>query len=68
MSPKNPEACTSGMSSGAPSPMDAKALQDLEVKKTCHDFDLTVIEGSLAAIRECYSISKEYALHVLLPG
>ncbi|RZS00924.1 hypothetical protein BHM03_00030709 [Ensete ventricosum] len=47
--------------------MDAKALRDLEVKKTCHDFDLTATEGSLAAIRERYSISEEYALHVLLP-
>ncbi|RRT51229.1 hypothetical protein B296_00003600 [Ensete ventricosum] len=65
MSPKNPQASTSMMSSGAPSPMDAKALRDLEVKKTCHDFDLTATEGSLAAIRECYSISEEYALHEL---
>ncbi|RWV91486.1 hypothetical protein GW17_00046226 [Ensete ventricosum] len=67
MSPKNPQASTSMMSSGAPSPMDAKALRDLEVKKTCHYFDLTATKGSLAVIRECYSISEEYALYVLLP-
>ncbi|RRT84341.1 hypothetical protein B296_00003616 [Ensete ventricosum] len=55
-SPENLEASTSVASSRAPSPVDAKALQDLQVIKTCHDFDSTVSEGSLVAIRERYSI------------
>ncbi|RZS08341.1 hypothetical protein BHM03_00039300 [Ensete ventricosum] len=46
--------------------MDAKALRDLEVMKTYHDFNLTEIEGLLVAIREHYSIPKEYALYALL--
>ncbi|RRT60741.1 hypothetical protein B296_00009579 [Ensete ventricosum] len=48
--------------------MDAKVLQDLEVMKTCHDFDSIVTKGSLAAIQEQYSIPKEYVLHAPLLG
>ncbi|KAJ8510679.1 hypothetical protein OPV22_001113 [Ensete ventricosum] len=33
-----------------------------------HDFDTAVTEGSLAAIREQYSIPTEYGLHVPQPG
>ncbi|RWW55627.1 hypothetical protein BHE74_00037729 [Ensete ventricosum] len=36
--------------------------------KACHDFDLTMAEGSLIVIREHYSIPKEYALNTSLPG
>ncbi|RZR99847.1 hypothetical protein BHM03_00029472 [Ensete ventricosum] len=63
---ENPEASTSGTSSGIPSPVRAKALRDLEVMKACHDFDSAVTDGSLAAIWERYSIPEEYALHAPL--
>ncbi|RWW28647.1 hypothetical protein GW17_00006865 [Ensete ventricosum] len=63
---ENPEASTSGTSSGIPSPVRAKALRDLEVVKECHDFDSAVTDGSLAAIWERYSIPEEYALHAPL--
>ncbi|RWW59596.1 hypothetical protein BHE74_00033456, partial [Ensete ventricosum] len=43
-------------SSEAPSSIDAKSQRDLEVMKACHDFDLTVTEGSLVAIWKRYSI------------
>ncbi|RRT73711.1 hypothetical protein B296_00026642 [Ensete ventricosum] len=56
------------MSSGPPSPVDARVLRDLEVMKAGHDLDTTVIEGSLAAIRERYNISTEYGLHVPRSG
>ncbi|RWW21148.1 hypothetical protein GW17_00014712 [Ensete ventricosum] len=64
-SPENLEASTSVASSRALSPVDAKALQDLQVIKLCHDFDSAVSEGSLAAIRERYSIlgSMRYMLN-----
>ncbi|RWW72044.1 hypothetical protein BHE74_00020176 [Ensete ventricosum] len=61
------EASTSGTSSEVPSPIDARALRHMEVMKMCHDFKSAVREGALAAIRKRYSISKEYALHSLLP-
>ncbi|RZR91344.1 hypothetical protein BHM03_00019442, partial [Ensete ventricosum] len=64
----DPEASPSGASSGPPSPVDARALRDLEVMKVDHDLDTTVTEGSLAAIRERYSIPTEYRLHVSQPG
>ncbi|RWW54290.1 hypothetical protein BHE74_00039137 [Ensete ventricosum] len=64
----DPEASPSGASSGPPSPVDARALRDLEVMKVDHDLDTTVTEGSLAAIREWYSIPTEYGLHVSQPG
>ncbi|RWW55264.1 hypothetical protein BHE74_00038110 [Ensete ventricosum] len=67
MSLESPEARTSKTSLGVPSLIDAKALMDLEVMRACHDFDSTVIEGSLVAIRKCYNIPEEYALHTLLP-
>ncbi|RWW44713.1 hypothetical protein BHE74_00049505 [Ensete ventricosum] len=56
------------MSSGPPSPVDARVLRDLDVMKAGHDLDTTVIEGSLAAIRERYNISVEYGLHVPQSG
>ncbi|RWW37692.1 hypothetical protein BHE74_00057155 [Ensete ventricosum] len=59
-----PEASSSGASSGPPSPVDARVLRDLEVMKVGHDLDTAVTEGSLAAIRERYSIPVEYGLHV----
>ncbi|RZR86910.1 hypothetical protein BHM03_00014209 [Ensete ventricosum] len=40
-------------------------VQALKVMKSCHDFDLVVIEGSLAVI---YSTPEEYSLHAPLPG
>ncbi|RWW35960.1 hypothetical protein BHE74_00059048 [Ensete ventricosum] len=36
--------------------------------KTCHDFDSTMVEGSLVVIHERYNIPGEYALHASLPG
>ncbi|RWW39273.1 hypothetical protein BHE74_00055418 [Ensete ventricosum] len=60
----DPEVGSSGASSGPPSPIDAKVLKDLEVMKADHDLDTTVTEGSLAVIRERYSIQVKYGLHV----
>ncbi|RZS28023.1 hypothetical protein BHM03_00061574 [Ensete ventricosum] len=60
------EASTSGTSSEVPSLIDARALRDLEVMKTFHDFKSAVTEGALAAIRKCYGIPEEYALHASL--
>ncbi|RRT46010.1 hypothetical protein B296_00013189 [Ensete ventricosum] len=60
----DPEASPSGMSSGPSSPVDARALRDLEVMNVDHDLDTAVTEGSLATIRERYSIPTEYGLHV----
>ncbi|RZR74894.1 hypothetical protein BHM03_00045669 [Ensete ventricosum] len=62
------EVGSSGASSGPPSPVDTRVLRDLEVMKADHDLDTTVIEGSLAVIRERYSIPVEYGLHVPQPG
>ncbi|RZS20618.1 hypothetical protein BHM03_00053147, partial [Ensete ventricosum] len=62
------EASPSGASSGPSSPVDARALRDLEVMKTDHDLDTAVTEGSLAVIRERYNIPVEYELHVPQPG
>ncbi|RRT51410.1 hypothetical protein B296_00043192 [Ensete ventricosum] len=59
-----PEASSSGVSSGPPSLIDARILRNLEVMKAGHDLDTAVTEGSLAAIRERYSITTEYGLHV----
>ncbi|RWW45637.1 hypothetical protein BHE74_00048503 [Ensete ventricosum] len=64
----DPEASPSGVSSGPPSLVDASALRDLEVMKADHDLDTAVTEGSLAVIRERYSIPAEYGLHVPQPG
>ncbi|RWW19352.1 hypothetical protein GW17_00016600 [Ensete ventricosum] len=64
----DPEASPSGASSGPPSPVDVRALRDLEVMKADHDLDTAVTEGSLAAIRERYSIPTEYGLHVPQSG
>ncbi|RRT39770.1 hypothetical protein B296_00052275 [Ensete ventricosum] len=58
------EVGSSGASSGPSSPVDARVLRDLEVMKSDHDLDTTVTEGSLAVIRERYSIPIEYELHI----
>ncbi|RRT40607.1 hypothetical protein B296_00027446, partial [Ensete ventricosum] len=63
-----PEASSSGASSGPPSFVDARVLRDLEVMKAGHDLDTTVTEGSLDAIRERYNITTEYGLYVSQPG
>ncbi|RRT84621.1 hypothetical protein B296_00004694 [Ensete ventricosum] len=62
-----PEASSSGASSGPSSPVDARVLRDLEVMKAGHDLDTAVTEGSLTAIRERYSIPTEYRLYVPQP-
>ncbi|RRT71366.1 hypothetical protein B296_00017544 [Ensete ventricosum] len=59
-----PEASSSGAASGPPSPIDTRVLRDLEVIKAGHDLNTAVTEGSLAAIKERYSIPIEYGLHV----
>ncbi|RRT60930.1 hypothetical protein B296_00016900, partial [Ensete ventricosum] len=64
----DPEANSSGVSSGPPSPVDARVLRDLEVMKADHDLNTTMTEGSLAVIRGRYSIPAEYVLHVSRPG
>ncbi|RZR81772.1 hypothetical protein BHM03_00008067 [Ensete ventricosum] len=64
----DPEASSSGVSSGPPSPVDVRFLSDLEVMKVDHDLDTAVTEGSLAVIRGRYSIPTEYGLHVPWPG
>ncbi|RWW51012.1 hypothetical protein BHE74_00042682, partial [Ensete ventricosum] len=64
----DPEVGSSGASSGPPSPVDARVLRDLEVMKSDYDLDTTVTEGSLAVIRERYSIPVEYGLHVSQSG
>ncbi|RRT61683.1 hypothetical protein B296_00028120 [Ensete ventricosum] len=58
-----PETSSSGVSSGPPSLVDARVLRDLEVMEAGHDLDIAVIEGSLTANRERYSISVGYGLH-----
>ncbi|RRT61989.1 hypothetical protein B296_00024918 [Ensete ventricosum] len=68
VSQSDPEASPSGASSGPPSSIDSRALWDPEVMKADHDLDTTVIEGSLALIRERYNILAEYGLHVSQPG
>ncbi|RRT78333.1 hypothetical protein B296_00001263 [Ensete ventricosum] len=62
------EASPSGASSGPLSLVDARVLRDLEVMKVDHDLDTAVTEGSLAVIKERYSISAEYGLHVPRSG
>ncbi|RZS22235.1 hypothetical protein BHM03_00054978 [Ensete ventricosum] len=64
----DPEVGSSRASSGPPSPVDVRVLRDLEVMKADHDLDTAVTEGSLAVIRERYSIPVEYELHVPQPG
>ncbi|RZS25356.1 hypothetical protein BHM03_00058542 [Ensete ventricosum] len=64
----DPEVGSSGASSGPPSLVDVRVLRDLEVMKSDHDLDMAVTEGSLAAIRERYSIPTKYGLHVPQPG
>ncbi|RZS15496.1 hypothetical protein BHM03_00047333 [Ensete ventricosum] len=64
----DPEVDSSGASSGPLSPVDVRVLRDLEVMMSDHDLDTTVTEGSLAMIRERYSIPAEYGLHVPQPG
>ncbi|RWV82741.1 hypothetical protein GW17_00055731 [Ensete ventricosum] len=64
----DPEIDSSGASSEPPSSVDARVLRDLEVMMSDHDLDTAVTEGSLAAIRERYSIPAEYGLHVPEPG
>ncbi|RWW86255.1 hypothetical protein BHE74_00004977 [Ensete ventricosum] len=61
-----PEASSSGASSGPPSPVDARVLRDLEVIKAGHDLYTVMTEGLLDAIRERYSIPTKYGLHVPL--
>ncbi|RRT36568.1 hypothetical protein B296_00022027 [Ensete ventricosum] len=64
----DPEANSSGVSSGPPLLVDARVLRDLEVMKADHDLDTEVTEGSLAVIRGRYSIPAEYGLHASRPG
>ncbi|RWW52168.1 hypothetical protein BHE74_00041434 [Ensete ventricosum] len=64
----DPEASSSGASSGPPLLVDARVLRDLEVMKMNHDLDTAVIDGSLAVIRGRYSIPAEYVLHVPWSG
>ncbi|RRT39174.1 hypothetical protein B296_00042235 [Ensete ventricosum] len=64
----DPEAGSSGASSGPSSPVDVRVLRDLEVMKVDHDLDTAVTEGSLAVIRGRYNILAEFGLHVLQPG
>ncbi|RRT45292.1 hypothetical protein B296_00032274 [Ensete ventricosum] len=64
----DPEVGSSGASSRPPSPVDARVLRDLEVMMSDHDLDTAVTEGSLAVIREWYSIPTKYGLHVSQPG
>ncbi|RRT76965.1 hypothetical protein B296_00006882 [Ensete ventricosum] len=64
----DPEASPLGASSGPPLLVDARVLRDLKVMKADHDLDTTVTEGSLAVIRERYSIPAEYGLHVPRSG
>ncbi|RZS17029.1 hypothetical protein BHM03_00049124, partial [Ensete ventricosum] len=64
----DPEVDSSGASSGPPSPVDARVQRDLEGMISDHDLDTAVTEGSLAVIRERYSIPAEYGLHVPEPG
>ncbi|RRT84840.1 hypothetical protein B296_00006053 [Ensete ventricosum] len=67
-SQSDPEASSSGSSSGPPSPVDARVLRDLEVMKADHDLDTAVTKGSLAVIRGRYSIPAEFGLHAPQPG
>ncbi|RWV95569.1 hypothetical protein BHE74_00003153 [Ensete ventricosum] len=67
--------CSSGGQSRPPSSSssvmtqaDVKALQALEVMKSCHGFDSIISLESLGTIREHYSIPAEYVLHAPAPG
>ncbi|RZR97488.1 hypothetical protein BHM03_00026686 [Ensete ventricosum] len=64
----DPEVGSWGVSSGPPLPVDVRVLRDLEVMKSDHNLDTTMTKGSLAVIRERYSIPVEYGLHVPQPG
>ncbi|RRT43839.1 hypothetical protein B296_00015416, partial [Ensete ventricosum] len=64
----DPEVGSWGVSSGPPLPVDVRVLRDLEVMKSDHNLDTTVTKGSLAVIRERYSIPVEYGSHVPQPG
>ncbi|RZS28870.1 hypothetical protein BHM03_00062521 [Ensete ventricosum] len=64
VSQSDPEASSSGTSSGPLSSVDSRALRDLEVMKADHDLDMAVTEESLVVIRERYNIPVEYELHV----
>ncbi|RWW50392.1 hypothetical protein BHE74_00043356, partial [Ensete ventricosum] len=65
VSQSDPEASSSGESSGPLSSIDSRVL---EVMKADHDLDMAVTVGTLAMIRERYSIPTEYGLHVPQPG
>ncbi|RRT75678.1 hypothetical protein B296_00025042 [Ensete ventricosum] len=56
----SPKASTSGSSSRAPSPIDAKSQRDLKVIKAYHDFDSIVPKGHLLRSEKC--IPGEYTL------
>ncbi|RWW67359.1 hypothetical protein BHE74_00025204 [Ensete ventricosum] len=60
---REPEASSSGASSGPLSLVNVRVLRDLEVMKVGHDLNTAVTKGSLATIRERYSIPTEYGLH-----
>ncbi|RWW61484.1 hypothetical protein BHE74_00031455 [Ensete ventricosum] len=47
-------------SSGVMTQVNIKALQALEIMKSCHDFDCTMSLESLATIQKRYSILNEY--------
>ncbi|RRT53823.1 hypothetical protein B296_00031583 [Ensete ventricosum] len=68
VSQSDPEASSSGASSGPLLSVDSRALRDLEVMKADHDLDTTVTEGSIVVIRERYNIQAEYGLYVSQPG
>ncbi|RWV88757.1 hypothetical protein GW17_00049134 [Ensete ventricosum] len=54
-------------SSGIMTPLDIKAIKDLKIMKSCHDFTSTLSIESLVMIRKHFNISGEYALHAPLP-
>ncbi|RWW01442.1 hypothetical protein GW17_00035515 [Ensete ventricosum] len=60
--PEGPEASISRLlSSGIPSPVDAKSQRDLEIMKSCLDVVSVINEETLGPIWECYNIPEEYA-------
>ncbi|RRT37696.1 hypothetical protein B296_00056770 [Ensete ventricosum] len=46
---------------------DVKAIKAMEVMKSCHDFDSTILVESLVLIRKLFSIPDKYALHAPQP-
>ncbi|RWW04192.1 hypothetical protein GW17_00032598 [Ensete ventricosum] len=64
----SPEVEVVSSSSRIMTPLDTKTLKALMVMRSCHDCDSIITVQHLAEVRECYSVPREYELHVPLHG